>query len=173
MQNCIFFWILADLTYLIGFENGKSICNACGYKSDYQYSVKRHIEAKHMQLSYPCNYCSKVCNTKFNLLRHLRENHRELRWLWNIICLLLADFDDATSAAVEVFIRKDKDRLHCAACDYTTDNSSCIKRHIEARHLKRSYLCKYCPKVSNTRHNFLRHMSSKHKLQYWRNWNTK
>jgi len=76
------------------------------------------------------------------------------------------DFDDATSAAVEVFIRKDKDRLHCAACDYTTDNSSCIKRHIEARHLKRSYLCKYCPKVSNTRHNFLRHMSSKHKLQY-------
>merc|ERR1711988_1095247 len=51
-----------DLTHLIGFENGKSICTACGYKSDYQYSVKRHIEAKHMQLSYPCNYCSKVCN---------------------------------------------------------------------------------------------------------------
>ena len=50
------------------------ICKLCG-KEGYMTSVWNHIEAKHLDNSYPCNQCEKISKSRNGLAQHRASFH--------------------------------------------------------------------------------------------------
>ncbi len=53
----------------------------------------------------------------------------------------------------------------CAICEKTFSDAATLKRHTTAVHIKKSYKCKICNRISNRMDNFKRHMMTRHGLK--------
>ena len=53
-------------------------CKVCG-KEDISGSMKRHIEAKHLDVSIPCNFCEKTFRSRNSLTDHTCKNHKDCK----------------------------------------------------------------------------------------------
>jgi len=51
------------------------ICLECFYKSKYKGDIRKHVETRHLFLSFPCSVCSQVLTTSKALKRHMSYNH--------------------------------------------------------------------------------------------------
>jgi hypothetical protein len=54
-----------------------SVCLACGKRSKQPSDLRKHIEARHLELAIDCPHiaCSYVARTRYTLQKHLREKH--------------------------------------------------------------------------------------------------
>ena len=53
-------------------------CKVCG-KEDINGTLKRHIEANHLEVSMQCNFCEKTFRSRHSLGEHTRRNHKECK----------------------------------------------------------------------------------------------
>ena len=51
---------------------------------------------------------------------------------------------------------------YCNACGYQSKHLPDVRRHIEAKHMKNEFTCKFCGKTSNSKHNLTRHIKNQH-----------
>jgi len=65
--------------------------------------------------------------------------------------------------SIEALINRTTGMSSCIVCGYSSDRISATHAHVEAKHLNHRYECHLCPKVTNTWHNYQRHMNRKHK----------
>ena len=61
---------------LISRDDGVSLCRVCGYRSNRNRDVRRHVEIHIEGLSYPCSVCEKTFKTTKSLLRHRSKYHK-------------------------------------------------------------------------------------------------
>ena len=57
-------------------SDGSWTCTVCGYISNYQTTMWKHVEAKHVALPVMCKFCEKLCPSKNALASHVSRNHR-------------------------------------------------------------------------------------------------
>ena len=77
-------------------------------------------------------------------------------------CLILAGSIRQIDS-IEALINRTTGMSSCIVCGYSSDRISATHAHVEAKHLNHRYECHLCPKVTNTWHNYQRHMNRKHK----------
>ncbi len=56
-------------------EDGVHWCNACGYHSNHQATLIRHIHSHHMNWEIECKFCKKKVKTPRALKNHIRAHH--------------------------------------------------------------------------------------------------
>jgi len=86
----------------------KYCCMDCEYIANTPSIIKIHVEAKHLPPGeYPCQECDKVCTTRNKLMIHNSHQHNS------------------------------RTRQHhpCKECNYVTNKSTNLKRHVETKHL--------------------------------------
>jgi len=114
----------------------KYCCTDCEYTHKVPNIIRNHVESKHLPPGeYPCQECDKVFTTRNNLRDHLREHNPNSK----------------------------QEKFSCKDCNYSTNKSTHLKRHVEAKHLPPGeYLCQECGKVCTTSDNLKSHISQKH-----------
>ena len=55
--------------------DGTYSCNTCGKSSNKRSDLRKHIEAKHLNIVYNCEYCNKNFNALHKYYTHLRRDH--------------------------------------------------------------------------------------------------
>ena len=53
-------------------------CLYCGQTGKKKHHLTRHVEAKHMEVSYPCQFCGESFKAKYAMQAHIRRVHRDL-----------------------------------------------------------------------------------------------
>jgi len=151
-------------------ETGLWYCLQCSFSSRKVSHVKTHVESKHLTTGgFICSVCSKVSATRESLRKHMTRLHsavdvwyiqNKLWWtFWHSFILGLDE-------AIAQNIRKDELGVwSCAQCAYSSDRSSNVRNHIEAKHMTSSgFQCPNCSKISPTRHALKMHTSRKHTM---------
>ncbi|XP_033207316.1 zinc finger protein 493-like [Belonocnema kinseyi] len=86
------------------------ICDYCGYKTKYKWTLSAHITASHLKTPKPrhnCNKCSRSYTSLKGLNLHTRSEHSKV-----------------------------KPQYVCEYCDYKTNRKSYLSKHTTLRHLK-------------------------------------
>ena len=52
-------------------------CEHCEYVATHGHNLKKHIEAKHLGVTYSCDLCSYQATQKQNLKRHYKLKHSQ------------------------------------------------------------------------------------------------
>ena len=58
-----------------GSNSGRWICSVCGYTTTNSTTLKRHIESKHLSVSYDCDLCGQRVPSKHALVMHKKRRH--------------------------------------------------------------------------------------------------
>lgn len=100
-------------------------CDACDYKTDTLHKLGIHQEIHSDSRPYTCDVCGKGFKQLSQMKNHqvIHEEHRQ-----------------ASKATSGWFTSKT-----CEICGRTFANSKCLKKHVEAVHIKvKRYVCQYC-----------------------------
>ena len=59
------------------FQSGNNyVCKFCGKLANHKQTIKRHIEAFHINLGeFSCDICGHVSKTRYGLVQHKRKKH--------------------------------------------------------------------------------------------------
>lgn len=52
-----------------------SVCQLCGYSSQWQSNVTKHVIAKHSNIRFPCQFCDKICTQEGSRVYHYKKIH--------------------------------------------------------------------------------------------------
>lgn len=80
--SCVVFcvavdWQLANAEdYIKRDDNGVFWCAVCGQRGSHKHHLTRHVEAKHLQLTFNCQVCGETFNARYALQAHVRRVHK-------------------------------------------------------------------------------------------------
>ena len=138
-------------------------CKVCGKEGKRGY-IKDHIEANHLKgVTIPCNVCGKTFEKRYTLKQHTGRFHPNVElqdskgWI---------ELDDKIQTLMEKsstpITLSDRLAYKCKVCG-KEGQSSAIKEHIEANHVKGiSISCNFCERVLTTRHALKQHIALCH-----------
>lgn len=134
-------------------ETGLWYCLQCSFSSRKVSHVKTHVESKHLTTGgFICSVCSKVSATRESLRKHMTRLHSavDVWYIQNKLWLTFwHSFILGLDEAIAQNIRKDELGVwSCAQCAYSSDRSSNVRNHIEAKHMTSSgFQCPNCSKI--------------------------
>ena len=136
-------------------------CETCTYSTKIKNNLKMHIEARHEYLvRFACSSCDKKAYYKKNLEKHISRGHKDCETkLIEIQCP-----GCKTQIGHNNCLRKLELKLHCEACNYSTNAQTNLSNHIKKDHLKMlRFSCGNCAFKSFYRHHVAAHQIRAHR----------
>ncbi|XP_044252810.1 zinc finger protein 711-like [Tribolium madens] len=136
-------------------------CKHCPFKSKHKYNLKKHMVQKHdPNFRYSCQFCDYKSKMNYHLQRHLKRQHESKK-----NSDLLA-FRHAIFTKHQIKRPEKGGVLKCTHCDYATECSYRLKRHLICRHTDDSEIqwlkCEHCPFKCKIKYQLKIHVVAKH-----------
>ena len=113
-------------------------CNMCGFKTNSQGVLKKHISNKH----HKCDLCDRVLKTPVLLRSHLREIHDKKHG--TMFECNKCYFSALNQVHLNMHINRHHTELSCNQCDYKTETRPNLMEHTAQNHRRsRNPTCKY------------------------------
>ena len=129
-------------------------CDRCDFYGK-AHQLKTHIRKVHEQRRFPCDSCDKVFVTIDWLRQHKNAKHDKIGIpcpKCDVVSINKTAFRRHTKLkhnpeGIRIESKNENITYLCDQCDYTTPYQSCLKNHIDFKHLGRTFPCDKCDYV--------------------------
>lgn len=176
-----------DETKLFVMKSGTYHCVVCPYKNKRIHEMKRHIATHIGVKKRSCPYCDVQCASATAMKRHIRTHTGEKPYSCDICDFRarqtgtlqthmlthtgekafrcdLCDSNFVTKSSMTRHVKRihttpDEKRYSCVFCDYKTDESNRLKRHIMIHTGDKCFACALCDYRTCDKGTLVRHMA--------------
>ena len=128
-----------------------------------KWTMKRHHSAIHLGVKFNCDECSAEYKDNHARSHHIQTVHQGIRMRYNCEEVNCDRFFSKLGN-----LRAHKENVHngttypCPRCEFVTNSSSYLVKHIRYKHEQLAYRCEYCDYFSDTKHKLRHHVDRFH-----------
>jgi len=134
------------------------LCPHCDYRASSTKTLKKHIDALHLGITYPCDQCTLVFTQRENLASHIKTIHSGER---PFVCEECG-FKSKTKSNLESHVSSihSTSSFPCIICGKIFKNQSYLASHMRGHDESSQFPCQFCDRKFVTRTKLKMHINT-------------